>query len=172
MCGGAAVLLGLGALWALAGCSRPAARADRAGAVPPAAPVVPTTEAQRNLLATLPAPYRNADLYNGQAKFAVCKACHTVAPGAGAALGPNLWGVFGSRSGTAPGYAYSEGLKRLGVTWTAETLDSWIANPRAVVPGTKMAYAGLEDPRDRADVIAYLKTIATPPPERQNAAGR
>jgi cytochrome c len=171
MCGGIAILLWLGALWALAGCSRPAARADRAPAALVPAPVVPPTEAQRAILATLPAPYRTADLYNGQAKFALCKSCHTVAPGAGAALGPNLWGVFGRRSGIAPGYAYSEGLKRLGVTWTAETLDSWIADPRAVVPGTKMVYAGLEDPRDRADVVAYLKTITTPA-SNGNAAGR
>jgi cytochrome c len=171
MHGGIAILLGLGAQWALAGCSRPAARADRAPN-PTSAPVVRATAAQRAVLATLPAPYRQADLYNGQAKFALCKACHTVAPGASAALGPNLWGVFGRRSGTAPGYAYSAGLKRLGVTWTAETLDSWIADPRAVVPGTKMAYAGLEDPRDRADVVAYLKTITTPPPIHENAAGR
>lgn len=170
MGGGVAILLGLGAIWALAGCARPAARADREQTHPPAAAVVPATEAQQAILASLPAPYQNADLYNGQAKFALCKACHSVARGAGAALGPNLWGVFGRRSGTAPGYAYSEGLKRLGVTWTARTLNSWIANPRAVVPGTKMAYAGLEDPRDRADVVAYLKTITTAPPKRRNAA--
>ena len=89
-----------------------------------------------------------------------------MAPGAGAAHGPNLWGVFGRRSGAAPGFAYSEGLKRLGVTWTPETLDAWIANPRSIVPGTKMAYAGLENPRDRIDVVAYLKTVTTSVPKQ------
>ena len=53
-----------------------------------------------------------------------------------------------------------------GVTWTAETLDAWIANPRAIVPGTRMAYAGLEDPRDRVDVVAYLKTVTMPAPKQ------
>jgi cytochrome c len=157
-----AVWIGLGAACALAGCSKP--DADQ-GAPPPAPPMVPATAEQRAILATLPAPYRTADLYDGQAKFAACKSCHTVARGAGAAYGPNLWGVFGRRSGTAPGYVYSKDLTRLGVTWTPETLDAWIANPRAIVPGTKMAYAGLEDPRDRIDVVAYLKTVTTPAPK-------
>ncbi|HLZ84757.1 MAG TPA: cytochrome c family protein, partial [Caulobacteraceae bacterium] len=152
MRGGLWISLGLAA--ASAGCSRPVAREGQAAPAKPPAPTVAATPEQRAILATLPAPYRDADLYNGQAKFALCKSCHTTQRGVGAALGPNLWGVFGRRSGAAPGYAYSEGLKRLGVTWTPQTLDSWIADPRAVVPGTKMAYAGLEDPRDRIDVVA------------------
>ena len=172
MCACLSISLGMGAAWTLAGCSRPEPRADRSAAAPLAAPVVPPDPEQKAILATLPMPYRNADIYNGQAKFAACKSCHTVARGAGAAFGPNLWGVFGRRSGSAPGYAYSDGLKRLGVSWTAETLDSWIANPRAVVPGTKMAYAGLEDPRDRTDVVAYLKTVTTAAPRSENAAGQ
>jgi cytochrome c len=169
-----AISLGPCVAWALAGCSRPAEHAGRPASTPPpaAAPVVPATPKQQAILDTLPAPYRNADLYNGQARFAACKSCHTVARGAGAALGPNLWGIFGRQSGTARGFAYSEGLKRLGVTWTAQTLDAWIADPRAIVPGTRMAYAGLEDPRDRIDVVAYLKTVTTPAPKREDAAGR
>jgi cytochrome c len=163
MCAAMSISLGLGAGWTLAGCSKPGAGRDRSPTASPASPAVPSSPEQQAILASLPAPYRNADLYNGQAKFALCKSCHTVTPGAGAAFGPNLWGVFGRKSGAAPGYAYSEGLKRLGVAWTAPTLDAWIANPRAIVPGTKMAYAGLEDPRDRIDVVAYLKTITTAP---------
>jgi cytochrome c len=133
---------------------------------------VPATPAQKAALATLPAPYRNANVYDGQAKFAACRSCHTVAQGADAAYGPNLWGVFGRRSGSAPGYAYSKGLTRLGVTWTPQTLDAWIAHPRAIVPETKMAFAGIEDPNDRIDVVAYLKTVTTLPPKSRNAAGR
>jgi cytochrome c len=163
MCSGLAIVIGLGAASGLAGCSRRREQHSESPSAPIVSPVVRPNAEQRAILATLPAPYRNADLYNGQAKFALCKSCHTVAPGAEAAFGPNLWGVFGRKSGTAPGYAYSDGLKRLGVTWTAETLDAWIANPRAIVPGTKMAYAGLEDPHDRTDVVAYLKTVTTAP---------
>lgn len=159
MCTGLWLSLVLGAACAVSGCSKSAARAERPPPAPATAAVVRATPEQQAILATLPSPYRDADLFNGQAKFALCKSCHTVTPGAGAAFGPNLWGVFGRRSGAASGYVYSQGLKRLGVTWTAETLDSWIANPRAVVPGTKMAYAGLEDARDRVDVVAYLKTV-------------
>jgi cytochrome c len=156
-----AISLGLAAC-GLGGCSEPSADRERA---PAASPAVPATAQQQAILATLPAPYRNADLYDGQARFAACKSCHTVARGAGAAYGPNLWAVFGRKSGSAPGFAYSEGLKRLGVTWTPKTLDAWIANPRGIVPGTKMAYAGLENPHDRIDVVAYLKTVTTPVPK-------
>jgi cytochrome c len=163
-----AVSLGLTAI-GLDGCSQPRATGNSS---PPQAPSPPATAEQQAILATLPAPYRYADLYDGQAKFAACKVCHTVARGAGAAYGPNLWGVFGRRSGTAPGFAYSNGLTRLDVTWTPQTLDAWIANPRAIVPGTRMAYAGLESRRGRVDVVAYLKTVTTPAPQTTDAAGR
>jgi cytochrome c len=153
-----AVALGLAAC-GLACCSQPTTSRDPA---PPGSSEVPATAEQRAVLATLPAPYRSADLYDGQAKFAACKSCHTVARGAGAAYGPNLWGVFGRKSGASPGFAYSKDLTRLSVTWTPETLDAWIANPRAIVPRTRMAYAGLENPQDRINVIAYLKTVTTP----------
>lgn len=159
---GLAVLLGVAATGPLTGCSKGSETHPPPPPTPAASPAVPPSPEQRAILATLPAPYGNADVYNGQAKFALCKSCHTVTQGAGAAFGPNLWGVFGRKSGTAPGYAYSEGLRRLGVTWTAQTLDAWIANPRAIVPGTRMVYAGLEDPHDRIDVVAYLKTVTTP----------
>ena len=140
-----------------AGASSPASTASSA---PPANP----TDAQKKaILATLPAPYQTADLDNGQAKFALCQSCHTVGKGEAPMTGPNLWGIFGRKSGSAPGFAYSDGLKALAVTWDAPTIDKWISNPRAMDPGTKMTYLGMENPKDRIDVVAYLKVVTTPP---------
>ena len=152
------ILLGLCTPLAVA-CSRPSASPSPVAAASVAAPAV--DPARKALLATLPARYQGADLYNGQAKFALCRSCHTATRGAPATIGPNLWGVFGRRAGRSRGFAYSSGLKALNVTWDADTIDAWIANPRAMVPGTKMTYVGLENPEDRIDVIAYLKTVTT-----------
>ncbi|MEP6968631.1 MAG: cytochrome c family protein, partial [Pseudomonadota bacterium] len=150
----------------LAACGKPATSTDQpAGAPEPAAPPAsaPLADARaKAALASLPAAYQSADLDNGQAKFALCKSCHTVAEGGGAMAGPNLWGVFGRKAGTSPGFAYSDGLKASGIVWDAASLDHWIANPHAVVPTTKMTYLGMPAPKDRADVIAYLKVATTP----------
>jgi cytochrome c len=107
-------------------------------------------------LAALPAPYNTADLANGQSKFAQCRSCHTIAPDGADMTGPALHGVFGRVAGTKPGYNYSDALKAAGFTWEPQHLDHWIANPRTALPGTKMTFAGLEDPKDRKDLIAYL----------------
>jgi cytochrome c len=129
-------------------------------------PPTPTlTDAQKKeLLEQLPAAYQTADLANGEAKFALCQACHNTAQGAGDSIGPNLYGVFGRKAGAESGFSYSNGLKALGVTWNAEQIDHWIANPRAMVPDTKMTYVGMSNAKDRVDVVAYLKTITSPPP--------
>jgi cytochrome c len=153
------------ALVILAGCSKPSAPAGQAPNAVSAEPPPALTDAQKKaLLADLPAAYQGADLDNGQAKFAICKTCHTVTQGGGSMTGPDLYGVFGRKAGTSPGYAYSDGLKALGVTWDAETIDKWIANPHAMVPGTKMTYIGMSNAKDRTDLIAYLKTVTSPPP--------
>lgn len=150
----------------LAACSKPAPPADAAANAPagPILPAAPIDPAKAAILATLPADYRQADLDNGQARFAACRACHSVERGAGPGVGPNLAGVFGRKAGSLPGYAYSDGLKSLGIRWDADRINAWISGPRAMVPDTKMAFAGLQDPKDRIDVVAYLKvTTATPP---------
>ena len=153
----------------LAACSKPAAPAGEtsssvsAGASTAATAPAALTDAQKKtLLAELPAAYQTADLDNGQAKFAICKTCHNVAKGAADMTGPNLYGLFGRKAGASPGFAYSDGLKALAITWDADSLNKWITNPHAMVAGTKMTYIGMQDPKDRTDVIAYLLVNSAP----------
>jgi cytochrome c len=139
----------------LVGCNKPATstQPDQSASTPPAQ--MSDAEKQK-ALATLPAPYNTADLANGESKFALCSACHTLPQGAPNMTGPNLHGVFGRKAGTSPGYTYSDPLKATGWTWDAAHIDTWITDPKVAVPGTKMTFVGLKDPKDRTDVIAYL----------------
>jgi len=132
------------------------APADAPVAAPPAA-APPTDAAKAAALAALPAPYNTGDLSNGQSKFAFCRSCHTATEGGPDLTGPNLYGVFGRKAGSKPGYTYSDAVKNAGFVWDAEHLDKWLAEPRTFLPGTKMSFAGLKDPKDRVDLIAYLK---------------
>ncbi len=99
-----------------------------------------------------------ADAAKGEAVFKRCMACHTIADGAPARVGPNLHGVIGRTAGTAPGYTYSKAMAASGLTWTPETLDSYLTAPRNVVPGTKMSFPGVPNAAQRADLIAYLQS--------------
>jgi cytochrome c len=96
------------------------------------------------------------DAARGEKHFAECVACHKLEAGSNA-IGPSLHGVFQRKAGELGDYRYSPALKRSGITWTAETLDTFIADPQKVVPANRMPYAGMPDAVDRADLIAYLK---------------
>ncbi len=99
------------------------------------------------------------DMANGAKIFKLkCVICHSTQAGQNK-VGPSLAGVFGRKDATAPNYSYSEAMKNSGLTWDAATLDSYLAGPRAKVPGTKMTFAGLSKESDRADIIAYLSTL-------------
>jgi cytochrome c len=133
-----------------------------AAPIPAAAPAL--TDAQKKaLIAELPAPYQNADLSNGEAKFAVCRSCHTISQGGEDMTGPNLWGVFGRKAGSKEGFTYSDDMKNAGWTWDADRINTWIQNPRTVLPGTKMTFIGMADANDRRDVIAFLKVQTSAP---------
>ena len=93
----------------------------------------------------------------GEKVFLKCKACHQIGEGAKDAVGPVLNGVVGRKAGTYPGYAYSDANKNSGLTWDEATLKDYLKNPRAKVPGTKMAFVGLSSQTDIDNVIAYLK---------------
>ncbi|HEY8004444.1 MAG TPA: cytochrome c family protein [Phenylobacterium sp.] len=131
--------------------------ASQTGQAPAEAPGPALTPDQMKAAqAKLPAPYNTADLDNGQSKFALCSTCHTLPAGGPNMTGPNLHGIFGRKAASLPGFSYSDALKGAGWTWDAQHIDTWITDPKAVLPGTKMTFAGLKDPKDRTDVIAYL----------------
>jgi cytochrome c len=90
-----------------------------------------------------------------------CRECHSFVK-ADNRLGPTLYGVVGRKAGTVPGYGYSQSVKDSGVTWDEATLDKWIANPQAVIPGNQMSppFPGVADPAIRKRIVAYLKTLA------------
>ncbi len=102
---------------------------------------------------------RAADAETGKKVFKKCHACHNVGEGAKNAVGPELNGVVGRKAGAVEGYNYSDANKSSGIVWDEKTLDAYLKDPKAVVPGTKMAFPGLPTDSDRADVIAYLATF-------------
>ncbi|KAM9965061.1 hypothetical protein ACTFIW_004862 [Dictyostelium discoideum] len=95
---------------------------------------------------------------NGDKLFkARCAQCHTTANGAPNKQGPNLYGLFGRKSGSVAGYAYSDANKNAGILWGEQTLFDYLENPKKYIPKTKMAFAGFKSEQDRADVVAYLE---------------
>ena len=99
------------------------------------------------------------DANSGKTIFARCSICHTVQKGGANGLGPNLFGVVGRKAATAPNFAFSSALKNSGITWTPDKLKAWVSGPARLVPGTKMAFAGIANPKQIDDVIAYLATL-------------
>jgi cytochrome c len=117
------------------------------------------------VIAGLSAPALAADAEAGKAAFAKCGICHQVGPNAQVLVGPPLTGVVGRKAAAYEGFAYSPGMKKLGeegYVWNEEHLDAWIANPKALLPASTMALAfqGIPDADERANIIAYLKTFS------------
>ncbi|MFN3723189.1 MAG: c-type cytochrome [Paracoccaceae bacterium] len=106
-------------------------------------------------------PARGATLFDRQ-----CKACHQIGDGATNRIGPVLSNIFGRRAAAVPGFTYSKSIARMGsdgLTWTLQTLDAYIENPKALVSGTRMNYRGMKDAADRADLLAYLRDYSDQP---------
>ena len=98
----------------------------------------------------------SADPAKGEQVFKKCAACHNADKGGANQLGPNLWGVVGAPIGEGRGFAWSDALAKHGGSWDWDSLSQWLKSPKAFAPGTKMTFAGLSKPEDRADVIAFL----------------
>ena len=104
-----------------------------------------------------------ADPAKGQQIFNKCMACHNADKGGANQLGPNLWGVLGEPIGQGKGFAFSDALAKKGGTWNWDNLSQWLTSPKAFAPGTKMTFAGLGNPQDRADVESFLNSHSDSP---------
>jgi len=117
---------------------------------------------------------QTADAAKGEAVFKKCAACHNADPGGANALGPALFGTMGKPLAHHPAFAYSDALKGVGGTWDWDKMSAWLSNPKKFAPGTKMTFAGLSNPQDRADIMLFLNsrggTLTVPPPPAEDAA--
>lgn len=124
----------------------------------------------------LPVLLAKADVAAGEKVFGKCAACHTVNQGGANGIGPNLYATVGEAIATGKGgFAFSDALKKVGGSWTFDQLNKWLTSPRDFAPGTKMTFAGLGNPVDRANIIAYLNAqgsnLPFPKVEEAAAAG-
>ena len=107
---------------------------------------------------TVPA-FADGDVAAGRTAYTQCRPCHQVGPDAQNSVGPTLNGIYGRKAGEVPNYNYSDANKNSGITWDAATLKVYLKDPKAKVPGTKMAFPGLPNDKDEDNVIAYLASF-------------
>ena len=113
------------------------------------------------------------DPTRGEEVFAQCRSCHQIGLGAEDRIGPHLNGIFGRRAGVHDGFRYSDDMAMMGadgLTWEIETLNAYLENPKALVSRTRMNFAGLKDPQDRSDILAYLRQFSASPQNIPEAA--
>jgi cytochrome c len=161
-----AMASGLALALAACGGSEPAAPAPAETATPepavetPAEPVAETpapTEAAAPATGGTDYASFTGDAAKGKRVFAQCMTCHAVQEGRNN-VGPSMYQIVGRTAGSVEGFKYSDANKNSGLVWTEEQLFIYLENPQATIPGTIMAFPGLRNPQDRADVIAYLKS--------------
>ena len=95
----------------------------------------------------------------GKLVFQRCEMCHRADKGGGNGLGPNLFGIVGRKAGSLSDFSYSAAMKNSGIIWTTDKLNAYVTHPAAVVPGNRMAFAGIGNPDQVNDVVAYLATL-------------
>ncbi|MGH6904279.1 MAG: c-type cytochrome, partial [Geminicoccaceae bacterium] len=111
----------------------------------------------------LPVLLAAASPEDGQGEAKKCAACHSFEQGGAAKIGPPLWGVVDRDIASVAGFAYSDALLERDGAWTFDALNEFVSNPKGFAPGTKMAFAGIKDPEDRADVLVDLRALADTP---------
>ena len=107
--------------------------------------------------------FASTSAVEGAKIFKKCSACHSIAEGGANKIGPALWGVLGRKAGSVPGYKYSKALTAHGKVWSFAEMNSFLIKPQSYIKGTKMAYAGLKNEKDRASVILYLNSKSDNP---------
>jgi cytochrome c len=122
----------------------------------PAAEAAPAADAAA-AGATMEYASMTTDAAAGEKVFALCRSCHVLEDGVNR-VGPSLYKVVGRASGTVAGFAYSDANKNSGVTWTTDVLFKYLEDPKAFMPGTKMAFPGIKNAQDRANLVAYLES--------------
>ena len=156
---------------AVSACSKKSDSSDTNAAAPAATPTDAAPAAAAPTAAAAPAADNTdtitgvklasytGDPVKGKTDFVTCQTCHSGDAGVNK-IGPSLHGIVGRHSGSIADYSYSAANKNSGIVWTPEKLFQYLEAPQRVVPGTKMSFAGFSDPQQRADVIAYLKTLS------------
>jgi cytochrome c len=158
---GAAALAGVMTLSACGGgagsdANAPAAEATETAAAAPAATETPAADAAA-AGATMEYAAMTTDAAAGEKVFALCRSCHVLEDGVNR-VGPSLYKVVGRKSGSVAGFSYSDANKNSGVTWTTDVLFKYLEDPKGFMPGTKMAFPGIKDAQDRANLVAYLES--------------
>jgi cytochrome c len=134
--------------------------------VPEVTAAAPAAAASAAPAEPLPVRLAAADAARGETAFRRCSACHTNDKAAANRVGPAMWGVVERAKASVPGFAYSDAAKAqaaAGDKWGFAQLDAFIENPKGYMPGTKMAFAGIANARERADLLAYLRTLSDAP---------
>ncbi len=124
----------------------------------------PAAGAKAEPLAPIAPLLASADVAAGEAiAKKQCASCHSFNDGGKNGVGPNIYGVIGRKHAAAAGFNYSDAVKGKPGPWSYEEMNAWLKNPKAYAPGTRMAYAGLNNDKQRADLILYLRSLAASP---------